>query len=171
MSDVAKRRAPVAFAGVFVASLLSILAAPALSSARIVPNSSIHGLRLGASYSSVISRLGPPGRVRTGFDGVLGATRTVSWGGLTIVFSAAASSTGLIAEGISTTSRRERTSRGIGVGSSFNQLRRSFPGLRCWRNSPRGCTLVRPQGGRPYTEFWLNSRGRVVEVSISRWTD
>jgi hypothetical protein len=55
---------------------------------------------------------------------------------------------------------RQRTSRGIGVGSTVRALRRAYRRARCTSSSCR----IR---GRTVTEFTI-ARGRVISVALHR---
>lgn len=70
---------------------------------------------------------------------------------------------------ISTTSRNERTDRGIGPGSSLSSFRRAYPRARCFRARGQGwrrvCTIASSVGGvRSDTDFLF--RQHLAEVDV-----
>jgi hypothetical protein len=83
--------------------------------------------------------------------------------GVEIVFPTNEASAG--AHRIRSASRRYRTPRGIGVGSTRSQVMRAYPGARC---SPDACSLThRRVGFRVETRFVL-ARARVARVTLQR---
>jgi len=137
-----------------------LLAAGAITSgaqARIVIGQGIAGVKIGDGQARVTKVLGshhrvvPPtwvyGRTHVGF----GHTRHVN--------------------DIWTTSRRQRTSRGIGPGASVAAVRRAYPDVRCYRRSRRGpivaCGLRTKHRHRTIkTDFLFDGRLREVDVFL-----
>lgn len=70
-------------------------------------------------------------------------------------------------DAVATTSRRQRTRAGVGVGSTESRLRRTQRNLRCGRvGRRRECQLGRPGRARVITTFTIR-RGRVSQVAIA----
>jgi hypothetical protein len=122
-------RSPAACAAALAAVLMCAFAA-APAHAQIVPQRGIKGIRLGMSATEVRARLGVPDRNTTRPDEIQGRIRIYAYGLTTATF-ATAGRARVIA--VSTSSRRERTSRGIGVGSTRASVRENVPGARCRR--------------------------------------
>ena len=148
-----------------VALMVGILVVPAPSpaSAKIVPKKSIAGIRLRMTDDEVHATVGEPtSRFRRRFgpsDEPFPAWRYASER-LLIVF---VDGKALFVE---TRSRRERTGRGIGPGSTRTALLRGHPAANCV--STRFCELGSATGvqPKPYTGFRLR-RGRVLSVELS----
>lgn len=92
--------------------------APA-ASASIVVGRSIDGVKLGDSQARVRQVLGKPASTAQGWDYLKGLEGRVSFDAHGHV------------RGIWTGSPKQKTSRGIGVGSSLAKLKRAYPHIRC----------------------------------------
>jgi hypothetical protein len=142
---------------------LLALGGAATASARIVPQRSIKGVRLASSERDVRKRLGRPAHTVTRKYELMGKARLLDYGNTSILVRAASSRV----VSITTTSRRERTSRGVGVGSTRAAVRSKVRGARC-RNE-RGydhCWVGIWVPGRRITDFALSKRGRVTRVTV-----
>ena len=157
---MAQRPPLVLFAAALVAATLAAFAAAPNASATIVPQRSIAGIALGMTRAQVQARLGAPPRVvRTRSE--LG--RFTEWRYRTVSLSFREAS-GVIA--VWTTSPRERTARGVGVGSRERAVRRTVRGVRCRTIAGvRSCIVGAELPGRRVTAFFLR-RGRVVRVVV-----
>src|SRR4051794_12623098 len=111
-----------------LSGLVLLLAVPA-AQARIVPQQGIKGIRLGMTVSQVRARLGPPDRIAFRRDPIQGRVRVYSYG-LTQASFSPGDATARV-NTITTTSRRERTTRGVGVGSRRAQVATKVRGIRC----------------------------------------
>jgi hypothetical protein len=137
---------------------LGLLAAGA--SAAIVPSRSIAGVSLGQTRAHVRAALGTPLHVRHGKN-EFGAFTVFRYAQVTVTFQGNAGATAL-----ATTSRAQRTRKGIGVGSTEAQVKRGVRGVRCRSfGALRHCTLGRELPGRRVTDFLLR-RGHVVRVLV-----
>lgn len=138
---------------------------PRRGPAGIAPQRGIDGVLLGASAAEVLQIHGAP--PRAGPSPLHAGWRrwTYPARGLRIDFTERGA-----AWAIATTSRRPRTPRGAGVGSSERRLRRALPRIGCrWIRGPRpvrSCLLGRPRLGRPFTDFTLR-RGRVARATVA----
>src|SRR4051794_30173180 len=109
-----------------VVVVLACSAAPA--QATIVPQQGIKGIRLGMTVREIRARLGAPDRIAFRRDEIQGRIRIYAYGLTQASFSPG---DGARVNSISTTSRHERTSRGIGVGSRRALVAHEVPGVRC----------------------------------------
>jgi hypothetical protein len=148
---------------VAMVALVLLLAAVPAASAKIVPQKSIAGVKLGMTESQVVARLGTPEQRTTQRHEIAGDYTSMIFG-LTIV--------DLFPNGgvfrVSTTSRNERTSTGARVGSTERGLRKAVKGLRCATEfGRRSCILGRQEAGRTVTTFWISRKSkRVQEVTL-----
>lgn len=136
----------------------------------LVPQGSIRGVKVGMTVAQVRERLGTPASDRPTRHPILGLTRTLRYGQLTVSFDGRASTSPATA--VMTESRADRTAAGLGVGSSERQLRSGIKGLRCETSlGYRTCTLGVLRPGRLVTDFSLTSAGRVKRVTLGRVID
>lgn len=142
--------------------LLTLAAAPA--QARIVPQQGMKGIRLGMSVGEVRDRLGAPDSVTFPRDEIQGRIRVYVYGLTRAIFSAG---DGARLDSVSTTSRRERTSRGVGVGSARATVARRVPGVRCRvEYGVDHCAIGSFEPGTRVTDFLIGSNRRVSRVTV-----
>ena len=143
--------------------------APALASAAIVAGRGIAGVKLGDTSARVVAVLGKPTSVQKhpgGEENWLWSTGPIDW--VTIRAKGAQKRV----EGIETSDPRQRTSRGIGVGSLLPALRRAYSSLTCKRGwlglSFSSCwILTRIDGRRIPTNFVvINEVGTISAVDV-----
>lgn len=145
---------------VALVALAAALALPATAAGTIVIGKGIGGVALGMSQAQVRARLGPPARVERGRND-FGPYVVLHYPTLTVRFQAVRG-----ASSVSTTSPRERTPSGVGVGSTRAELRAKVPGIRCQRElGVDHCWVGRFQPGRVVTDFLLR-KDRVSRVTI-----
>jgi hypothetical protein len=145
---------------VLAVACLAGLVLAAGAPAAIVVQKSIAGVQLRMTKTQVRATLGAPSRIRTGTNDfgpytefVYPAVRVTFQGGLRV-------------SGLRTTSRAQRTARGVGPGSSEAQVRARVAGVRCRTESGfRHCGVGRFLAGRIVTDFHIR-RGRVSAVVI-----
>jgi hypothetical protein len=138
-----------------VAILAASFAAPSTDAA-IVPGRSIAGVELGLTRAEVRAALGAPIRVRRASN-EFGPFTVFHYFRLRVTFQGNAGATA-----VETTRRRQRTARGIGVGSTTSQVLARVAGSRCERTL---CTKGRLTPGGRVTVFRLR-RGRVTSVLV-----
>jgi hypothetical protein len=140
-----------------VAAALAI-AAPA--GAVIVVQSGIAGVELQMTKAQVRATLGRPQHVRTGTN-EFGTFRELVYRRVTVTFQSGPKVTA-----VRTTSSRERTARGVGVGSTSAEVKARVHGVRC-RNEAgfKHCFVGKFLPGRVVTDFRFHN-GRVSSVSV-----
>ncbi len=153
-------------ASLVAASLTALFVSAA--SARVqtlVPQSSIRGVKVGMVASQVRSKLGRPDSNRTLADPILGKTRMMRFGLVEVRFRGVRSNSPVI--NISTTSKKERTASGIGVGSSERALRAALRGETCRTElGYRHCWLGQWKPGSLITDFSISKSGRVTRLML-----
>lgn len=142
-----------------------VVAAAAAPSA-IVPGKGIRDAKLGMTQVQVRHMLGKPVTVVRGRND-FGPFTTLRFRGYSATFQP---TTRL--SFISTTSPRERTGRGVGVGSSFERLQRSHPSVTCDATAPAtgSCWLGVWKPGRRVTVFSFD-KGLIVRVGVGTVLD
>jgi hypothetical protein len=160
----------LAVPGTAVATSPPAPAPGATANGSLVPQGSIRGVKVGMTLSQVRERLGSPGSDRATRHPILGLTRTLGYGRLTVTFDGRASTSPVTA--VMTESSSDRTAAGLGVGSTERQLRSGLKGLKCEKSlGYRTCTLGVLRPGRLVTDFSLTSSGRVKRVTLGRVID
>jgi hypothetical protein len=145
----------------FLLVLLAAAAFAAGAGAAIVVERSIAGVTIALSQKKVRAILGKPSKVVLARN-ALGPYVEYRYPGLVLDFQG-----GNPLSSISTTRRSERTSRGIGVGSTRKQVRQKVRGVTCGKTI---CTVGTLLPGRIVTTFYLR-KGVVRRVSIGRVLD
>jgi hypothetical protein len=149
-------------AAIVIVAFLVFSATPA--QARIVPQRGMKGIRLGMTVREVRDRLGAPDKIAFAHGPIEGRFRLYAYGLTRVSFSPGANAR---VNSISTTSRRERTSRGIGVGSRRALVARDVPGARCLVELGIDHCYVGSFGpGRRVTDFLIGATGRVHRVTV-----
>jgi len=153
-------------AALLIAALLLLPVASA--SAEVVPGESIAGVEIGMKRGEVKRLLGQPDEVRRPRHEIFGRFIELRYGRLKVglfrsdrtVFS------------VRTTSRRERTASGVGVGTRKRGLRRRLEGERCERlEGFRHCFLGRFEAGEIVMDFILTRSNRVKAIRLIRVID
>jgi hypothetical protein len=165
------------FALVAICVLAAPVAVPAAEPApgtsangSLVPQGSIRGVKVGMTLTQVRERLGNPTSNRATRHPILGLTRTLRYGQLTVSLDGRASTAPVTA--VVTESRADRTASGLGVGSTERQLRAGLKGLKCETDlGYRTCVLGVLRPGRLVTDFSLSTSGRVKRVTLGRVID
>jgi hypothetical protein len=143
-----------------MATALIALALPASAAARIVPQRGIAGANLDMTQAQVRAKLGKPDKVAHPTSPIFGQYTTWFYDGTSVdmfrtqdrkVFN------------VSTTSKSEKTSTGVGVGSTAAAVKKGVKGARC---DQQHCWVGRFEGGRKVTDFRLSATGRVTRVTI-----
>ena len=145
---------------ILVACALPALVVVGSASATIVPQRGIGGVTLGMPQAKVRAVRGTPVKVRRARN-EFGRYTVYRYRGLVVTFQGNANVTSL-----TTSSRLERTRKGVGVGSTEGQVRAGVRGARCRTESGvRHCFLGAFLPGRRVTDFFLK-RGRVSRVDV-----
>jgi hypothetical protein len=144
----------------FAATALIALALPASAAARIVPQRGIAGANLDMTQAQVRAKLGKPDKVRHPTSPIFGQYTTWFYGGTSVDMFR--NQDGKVFN-LSTTSKREKTSTGVGIGSTAAAVKKGVKGARC---DQKHCWVGRFEGGRKVTDFALSAKGRVTRVTI-----
>ena len=137
----------------------------------IVVQSSIRGVWLGMDAKRVREVMRKrPDKSRTDSHPIVQRTRTWRFGRLRVVFDGVKSSSRVIS--VSTTGRKDRTTRGVGVGSKEATVRRRVRGAKCRTEyGYRSCSVGKATAGQAMTDFAISRRGRVSRVTLARVLD
>ena len=142
-----------------LAAVATAVAAPP-AGALIVPQRSISGIKLDMTRGQVESALGRPLRTDTGRNEFGPFTTLVYRGGLSVNFQG---NRGVTA--ITVTGNTDRTSGGVGVGSTEQRVRDRVRGANCQTfGGFRSCTVGSTEPGRRVTEFRIRN-GRVSAIT------
>jgi len=150
----------------------ALAAGPSLTprALRLIPQVSIRGVSLGMTPAQVEAVLGRPDARHKGRQPGIGATLTLKFGLVTVRFNGVQPSSEAVT--ITTTSRRERTARGVGVGSSEAIVRQRVPGAKCLEEfGYRHCVVGVQKPGQIVTDFSIGGTGRVTRISLARMLD
>jgi outer membrane protein assembly factor BamE (lipoprotein component of BamABCDE complex) len=131
-----------------------VLASPGAGA--IVVQHGIAGVRLHMTKSQVRALLGTPQHVQTGRND-FGRYTTFRYQRVSVTFQS-----GVKVTGMRTSSPLERTTAGVGVGSTTAKVKAKVPGVRC---SSQQCVVGRFTPGRVVTSF-LTRHGRVSAVVV-----
>ncbi|MTD43120.1 hypothetical protein GKE82_02060 [Conexibacter sp. W3-3-2] len=151
-----------------VATLAALTAAGALAAtpagADLVVQQSLAGISPGMTRAQVEAVLGAPQRVTTRPDDIMGSYDELRYGLTTVSISGGEEGSVF---SISTTSKKQRTSSGVGVGTTEKTLRRKVRGLRCstYAGRFRICMVGRLTPGQTVTDFRIGKTSKKV-VSI-----
>jgi hypothetical protein len=147
--------------GAVILLAAALLGGPtAVGDGRLVPQRGIAGLRLGMTQAQVKATVGLPRRVQRGRNEI-GRYTTYEYRTYKVTFFGGSRVTSF-----ETRSPRERTARGIGVGSTRAQVAARVGGVRCVRELGYAhCYVGRWAPGRTVTDFALRD-GRVSRVTV-----
>ena len=149
-----------------VAPVLTALVLSASASATIVPQKSIAGAKLGMTQAQVEARLGAPNRVRTRkSESYVFTWRDLVYSRVTV--SVFLPSNGSRVFGLTTKSKFERTTTGVGVDSTLAQVKAGLKGETCRREfGIHHCWKGSWDMGKAISDFRL-AHGRVSKITIS----
>lgn len=156
---------------VITALVVLLTLVPAVADATIVVQKSIAGVRIGMTQAQVEAVLGEPSEVNRPTSEIFGTYTELRYG-LTYV-SLFAGSDGEVFS-VTTTSKKQRTSKDVGVGTSEKVLRQRVKGVKCqtYSGSFRVCTVGRAEAGRIITDFRIGAKShRVARVTLGRVID
>lgn len=149
-----------------VASAVALFAGTAAARVQsLVPQQSLRGLKIGMVASQVRAVAGTPSINKILIHPLLGKTRRMRFGKVEVTFRGTSAAAPVV--NITTTSRNERTSGGIGVGSSERALAAKLTGERCVTElGYRHCYLGKWSAGYVVTDFSISKGGRVTQVTL-----
>ena len=143
----------------------AVLLAAAPAGAAIVPQQGIKGARLGDSVAKVRSTLGAPDKVIFTQHPIIGRIRVYRYGLTYVRFDGTQANAKVTS--VDTTSRAEKTSKGVGVGSTRAQVAAGVPGVKCVVESGFDhCYVGAFRAGKRVTDFRITSKGRVGRVVV-----
>jgi hypothetical protein len=145
-----------------LAALVAVLAIVAPAQALIRPQKGMDGIRLDMTQDQMRAVLGDPKSVKQGYNDFGAYTQFVYPHSITVTFQGNERITG-----ISTKGRSERTSRGIGVGSTENDVQSKVSHVRCETiASVRTCHVGKLAPGHRVTVFLMSRFGHVSTVTV-----
>jgi len=136
---------------------LAWAATAAAAAATIVPQRGIGGVTLGMTEPQVRQSQGEPIRLKNGRN-EFGRYRILRYPTFQVTFQGLDKVTA-----VQTTSPKQRTVAGIGVGSRKAQVKAKVPGVVC---EPGHCHLGKFLPGRRVTDFFLGRTGLVTRVVV-----
>ena len=139
------------------ACVVAALALPAGAAAKIVLQRGIGGVSLGMTEAKVRSALGRPARVKNAKN-EFGPYRVLFYARVKVTFQGLTTVTA-----VETTSTQERTTTGIGVGSTKADVKAKVPGVVCETGH---CHIGKFNPGARVTDFFIGTTGRVTRVVV-----
>src|SRR2546423_7023828 len=137
------------------AGLVAALLLAASAGAVLVPQKGMAGVRLGMTQPKVGGKLGKPASVTHGSND-FGNYTELRYPGLRVTFQGNGTVTA-----IWTNARRQRTARGIGVGSTVAAVRAKVPRVHCRRGH---CFVGKFLPRRRWTDFFLR-KGKLSSIT------
>ncbi len=148
---------------------LALVGSASPASAKIVVGEGMAGAKLGMSKDEVREILGKPTESRTRTDDFGRTTRWYFTGPKIHVTFRDAAEPGMQATAFMTRRGFERTSKGVGVGSSIRTVRARVAKVKCERFpgfSTRSCHVGEFLPGKTVTDFRVGRSGKVGSVLI-----
>jgi hypothetical protein len=143
-----------------LATVAVVLVIAPAAQAKIVVQESIAGVKLGMTAAQVRKVLGPPRSVSYPKDEIQGSFKFYDYGATEVSLTRGEGSKVF---NISTTSKTQRTSTGLGVGSTRAAVKRAFPRADCMALM---CAIGAIEPGKRVTSFYLSSRGKVNLIAL-----
>jgi hypothetical protein len=141
-------------------ALLALLLGASPAAAAIVPQQGIGGVTLGMTRTAVVAKVGKPRKVERGRND-LGSFTILRYPTFAVTFFAGSKVTS-----VATASPKQRTYRGVGVGSTAAAVAAKVAGVKCVTESGfRHCYVGTWSAGKRVTDFVLRN-GRVTRVTV-----
>ena len=147
---------------ILLITLVATLTFPAGAAALIQIDRGIAGARLNNTQAEVRAALGNPGRVVNGMND-FGPFRVFRYkGGISVNFQGRRNVTSVTTKGLG-----DRTSRGVGVGSTEQAVQQRVPGITCetFPGGIRSCHTGDFSAGTRVTDFLIRN-GEVSRVTV-----
>jgi hypothetical protein len=150
----------------FLAFLIAALLVAGPAAARILPQQGIAGVKLGMIRAKVIELKGEPDAEKVIRNEIIGPQRVMRYGGTKFSFGGASANATVV--GIRTVDRRERTPKGVGVGSTEAEVKAGVGGVICRTEFGFShCMKGLARAGNRVTDFALDGPGgKVVAVTV-----
>ena len=143
------------------AALLAALVAAPAASAMIQIDKGIAGARIDNTKAQVHAALGKPTSKKTGHNDFGAFLEEHYRGGIVVDYQGAKR-----VSSITTTGLGDRTSRGVGIGSTEAAVKAKVPGVKCETSSGiRSCHTHDFTAGQRVSDFFLK-HGKVARVSV-----
>ena len=141
--------------------LAALLVLPAQAGAMIQVDKGIAGARLDNTQAQVKAALGAPAHEKTGSNDFGTFRQFIYAGGLRVFFQGDAKVTSVATSGLG-----DRTSKGVGVGSTEASVKSKVPGVKCETIAgTRSCHTGDFSAGERVTDF-LIKKGKVTRVTV-----
>jgi hypothetical protein len=145
-----------------LAALAASLLLPGSAGAMIQMDKGIAGVRLNNTRDQVRAALGTPTKINSGTNEFGQFVEYRFAGGIRVLFQG-----GEQVSLVSTTGLGDRTTRGVGVGSTERAVRTKVPGVKCETiGGVRSCHTGAFAPGKVVTDFALNAKKRVTRVTV-----
>lgn len=145
--------------------------APAVADAELVVQKSLAGITLDMNRAQVEAVLGEPSAVNRPTSDVMGTYTELRFGLTSVSLTPGADGTVF---DVSTTSKKQRTARGVGVGSTEKVLRQKVKGVKCqtYLKRVRICTVGTQEAGETVTDFRIGLKSRkIARIELGRIID
>lgn len=151
-------------------ALAAMLLVPATAGATIVPQEGMKGVRLGMTVEAVQDELGEPSESTIERDEIIGRVRVLRYGLTEMSFDGTRSSSKMLS--VTTTSKAERLSNGIGIGSTRAAVDAKVKRATCRVEFGLDhCYIGSFVPGRVVTDFLISKTGKVKRIVVGRVID
>jgi hypothetical protein len=140
---------------------VAVLAYAPAAEAMIQVDRGIAGARIGSTRAEVRAALGTPSKTKSGTNDFGPWVEYSFSGGVRVLFQGKTN-----VSSVTTTGLGDRTSKGVGVGSSEASVKAKVPGVKCENlGMVRSCHTGKFVAGKRITDFRMDG-GKVSSVSV-----